>query len=367
MDNKHIHKRKIIIKNDEIDLIALVRTINEGKKKILYSIVICFVIGLLIAFFSPKKYTASATLLPSNEKGQSSLGSLSSLASLAGISTGNSYSSDNIPSDLYPKIVESFPFLHEFIYEKFYFEDIDKTISIYDYVCQDTIESFGTKLFKYTIGLPMTIRGALAGPPKLDAKPRNYGVLRINNEEKKALGTIQGLFTIDVEAGTGLVTVSVESDNPILAAQYVNKGIELLQKYIINYKTKQAKENLDFIQQRFDEKKAEYEAVQESFFNYKDKHRNIISERINIDYQRLSDNYDVLSTVYKNLAQQLEQAKISVKNQTPVYNIIEPVTIPDRKSSPNVKVIILVSLFLGVFLGISIVVLVDVLFVKKEE
>lgn len=50
-----------------------------------------------------------------------------------------------------------------------------------------------------------------------------------------------------------------------------------------------------------------------TYFNYKDSHRNTVSEWVDMGFQRLSDAYDMASTVYKSLVQQLEQAKISVK------------------------------------------------------
>ena len=70
--NNHINKNQII-KDDELDLIALIKTIWNGRKTVYYSVGICVFIGLLIAFLSPAKYTASATLLPSSENKSSSM------------------------------------------------------------------------------------------------------------------------------------------------------------------------------------------------------------------------------------------------------------------------------------------------------
>lgn len=65
-----------IIKDDEIDLIALIKTIWDGRKTIYYSVGVCVFIGLLIAFLSPAKYTASATLLPSTQDKSNSMSSI---------------------------------------------------------------------------------------------------------------------------------------------------------------------------------------------------------------------------------------------------------------------------------------------------
>jgi len=346
-----------IIKDDEIDLIALVKTIWEGRKTIYYSIGIAVFVGLTIAFTSPAKYTASATLLPSAEKKGGSFGNLGALAGMAGINLGSMMDdASGIQAEIYPQVVNSYPFLKEMIHQKFHFEEYDQPISVYDYVIADTSESVGSKIAKYTIRLPWTLKDAIfSSGEDTDEKLPDYGVLCLSEEELAAIESVQELIQIEVDKKTGLVSVTVESSEPVLTAQYVQKAVDLLQEYIITYKTKQVRENLEFVQQRFDEKKAEYEVTQKAFFNYKDRHRNMISERIDPEYQNLSDTYDIASSVYKGLAQQLEQAKIAVKEQTPVFTVLEPVKVPIDKSAPKKKIILVVSVFLGAFLGLGLV------------
>lgn len=345
-----------IIKDDEIDLIALVKTIWAGRKTIFYAVGVCVFIGLVYAFASPAKYTASATLLPSAEKKGGSMGNLGALAGIAGINLGSMMGeSSGIPAEIYPQVVNCYPFLNEFIHQKFNFEKYRQPISIYDYVLADTVASFGSKIAKYTIRLPWTLKNAIFSRTKveMDTVAVDYGVLNITKEHAQVLGSVKDKFVIDVDKKTNLVTITVELKEPVLAAQYVQKGVMLLQQYIINYKTQQVRENLNFVQQRFDENKKEYEEAQMKFFDYKDNHRNIVSERVNLEYQNLSDAYDIASTVYKGLAQQLEQAKIAVKEETPVFTVLEPAKVPEEKSAPKKKIILMVSVFLGGFIGLG--------------
>ncbi len=355
--NNQIHKNQII-KDDEIDLIALIKTIWDGRKTIYYSVGICIFIGLLIAFLSPAKYTASATLLPSSENKSSNMGGLGALAGMAGINLGSMMGqSEGIPAEIYPQVVNSYPFMNEFIHEKFHFEEYENPISIYDYVVADSIPSIGSQIVKYTIRLPWTLKNAIfSGEDELTTKAQDIGVLSLSVEELMALESMFEVIQIDVDDKTGLVNVSVEVEEPVLAAQYVQKAIELLQEYIIEYKTKQARENLNFVQERYNEKKLEYEQAQLAFFDYKDSHRNIISERMDPELQTLSDAYDMASTVYKGLAQQLEQAKIAVKEETPVFTVLEPAKVPLEKSAPNKKMIFIISIILGGFIGLGIII-----------
>ena len=353
----HINKEDTpqIIKDDEIDLIALIKTIWNGRKTIYYSVGIAVFIGLIIAFTSPAKYQASCTLIPSEEK-KGSLGNLGALAGIAGINLGSMMGgSSGIPAEIYPQVVNSYPFKKEMVHLKFHFENYPEPISLYEFVVADTIESFGNKVIKHTIRLPWTIKDALTSSDEEEIEVPDYGVLNISEEELMALTAVEEVIVIEVDKKTGLISVSAEVGEPVLVAQLVQRAVELLQDYIIKYKTKQAREHLEFVQRQFDDKKEEYEQAQRAFYNYKDQHRNMVSERVNVEYQRLSDEYDMSSTIFKGLAQQLEQAKIAVNEQTPAFTILEPPKVPIEKSAPNKKIILVVSVFLGGLIGLGVI------------
>jgi protein involved in polysaccharide export with SLBB domain len=75
-----------IIKDDEIDLIEVAKTIWAGRKLILKVTAVFLVIGLVIAFGSKVEYEASCKLMPETQEGmKSNLGGLGSIAGLAGI------------------------------------------------------------------------------------------------------------------------------------------------------------------------------------------------------------------------------------------------------------------------------------------
>ena len=345
-----------IIQNDEIDLIALSKRIWRDRVIVYKSIGIAIVVGLLIAFLSPVKYTASATLLPSAEKKAGNLGGLGALAGMAGINLNSMLGETSaIPADIYPQVIESFPFQEELIHQKFNFENYEHPISIYEYVVADSVHSIGDLILKYTVKLPWTLKKAFS--PKKEPKGINtkFEVVMLSEEEVEALEFTEDIIEVDVDEETGLVTLSAEGKEPVATAQFIKKAVDLLQKYVINYKTSQVRENLEFVKQRYQEKKDEYERIQKEFFEYKDRHRNIDPNRVDVRYQQLSDEYDIITSVYKGLAQQLEQTKISVKEQTPVFTVLEPAIVPDKKSSPRRGLIMVVFIFLGTLIGIGII------------
>jgi uncharacterized protein involved in exopolysaccharide biosynthesis len=349
-----------IIKEDEIDLMALAHTIWDNRKTIWYSIAVAVVIGLMIAIFSPVKYTASATILPQAE-GKTDLGGLGGLASMAGINLGAMMgSASGIQPDLYPRVINSYPFLNELVHQPFDFEDEEQPISVYEKVVKDSIPGVGSTLKKYTIRLPWTIKNALFGNKDEEFVGDIQGksavdVTKLSQEELIAIGSFSDVITVEVDNKNGLVSIATEMREPLLTAQVTQKTVELLQKYIIEYKTRQATQNLEFIEARLKEKKAEFERAREALFEYRDGNRNIIEERTNIRYQELSDAYNLASQVYQSLAEQKEQAEIAVKKDTPAFSIIEPVKVPIEKTAPKRSLIMVVSVFLGGFIGVALV------------
>ena len=228
-------------------------------------------------------------------------------------------------------------------------------VSIYDFVVADSVESVGGIILKYTLKLPWTIKNAIFSGEEETGLTTDYGVVLLSEEELAALEFTKDLIQIDVDDKSGLVTVSAEGKEPIATAQFIQKAVVLLQEYVIDYKTSQVRENLVFVQERYEEKQKEYERIQKEFFDYKDRHRNIDPNRADVRFQQLSDEYDIITAVYKGLAQQLEQTKISVKEQTPVFTVLEPAKVPDKKSSPRRGLILVVSVFLGGFIGIGLI------------
>ena len=346
-----------IIHNDEVDLLQLVKTLWVGRKTIYYSVGMCILLGLVIGFFGPVKYKATTTLLLSEEKKGGNLGNLGTIAGMAGINLSSMMGdADGIPAELYPQIVGSYPFKKELINQKYNFEKFDKPISIYDFVYQDSSLSIGEALMKYTIQLPKTIKESYSSPGKnQNSENYDYGVLKISEDEQSALDFLDDIIQIEVDEETGLVSVILEMEEPVLVAQVTQGVVNLLQQYIIDYKTEQVTQNLLFVEERYLEKKQEFEVSQKAFFEYKDSHRNMVSERVDIEYQELSDAYDIAGTVYKGLAQQWEQAKIKVKEETPIFTVLEPAIVPDEKSAPNKKLILVVSILLGGMIGVGVI------------
>ncbi|MCL2074006.1 MAG: Wzz/FepE/Etk N-terminal domain-containing protein [Marinilabiliaceae bacterium] len=350
-----------IIKSDEIDVIDLLKTLWNGRKTIIYTTVVVVFFGIMIAILSPVRWDSKSTfMLQQEESNISNLGGLGALAGMAGINIGNLMgAASGITTDIYPDIVYSYPFLSDLLNSSFYFEKEKDYSPLYDILFADTIPTVGEFMIKYSLRLPWTIKDKMAKKKKrinfANDGDDGSNLIFLDYDLNRVLEDITEMISIAVDKESGLVTVkTIIKREPIAAAQITQKMVDLLQQYIIENQTKQVHENLLFIEKLYLEKKSDYEKARKAFFDYQDANRNRIPERTDVYYQELSDAYNLSMGLYQNLAEQYEQAKIAVRKETPVFSIIEPAKVAHEKDSPKRTKIVILSGFLGGFLGIGV-------------
>jgi hypothetical protein len=341
-----------VFNGDRIDMIALMKNIWVGRRIVITIFLVFVLLGLLVAIFSPVKYRSGSVLLPQAEE-QQDLGQLGGLASLAGFNLNNMLGgAAGISPDLYPSIVGSYPFLDELVSSEYVFEDEPKAISLYEKIEKDRRENVW---LKYTIRLPWTLKN-LIFPQKERAiivEGSNADKLVVISKIKASIHEeVLNSISIDVVAKTGLVSIVIEHEDAYASAQIAQNVVDLLQDYIINYKTSQVRNSLEFAEERYEETKVAFEKAQQIYFNYQDAHRNRVSERAETRFQELADEYSLTRTLYQNLAQQVEQTRLSVKKETPVFTVIEPVKVPVEKAVPRRTVIMVTYLIIGFFVGL---------------
>lgn len=342
----------------EIDLIEVIRKLWAKRKFILKVTVVFMALGVLIALFSPKEYTAGCTMVPQiGEK--TTGGNLSGLAAMAGINLGSNSGGDVLMPNVYPKILSSVPFQKELMQTEIKFEGYEQPVRLLDYYTGEEYRKFsllGT-IKKYTIGLPGLILGALSKEEATPGLPdsASSGIQSLSKEEDDCMKILANLVTLTVNDKEGYITLSASMPEPVAAAQLAYKVQVLLQKYVTEFKIEKARANLEFIEERYADAKSEFERKQEELAEFRDANRNFASAVAKTTEERLSNEYAVVLGVYSELAKQREQANIQVKEDTPIFAVVEPVTVPTERSKPKRALICVAFTFLGGFCGVGLV------------
>lgn len=337
---------------DEIDLIQLAKTLWKGRKAIIISVVAGLVIGLAVALLTPKAFTVTTTMVPQVSSKQTSLGGLSSLAAMAGFNLDMSGGGGPLSPVIYPQIITSVPFQLELMNTPFTFPEVSKPVSIYEYYTEIAKPGVLSQVKKYTIGLPFVILKAMRGEPdEISAGGNNLITLTL--EQEKIIKKLAENISLDANSKEGYLTLSVTMPEAFTAAEVALKAQEMLQRYITEFKIAKAADQLRFVEERFEEKKAEFEKAQTRLAAFRDRNKNVSSALARTEEERLQSEYNIAYNVYNELAKQLEQARIQVKEDTPVLSVIKPVVVPVKKSKPNRPLILVIWVFLGGITGVG--------------
>jgi len=341
--------------DDEIDLIQLAKTLWKGRKTIILSIVVASIIGVAVALLSPKAYTTSTTMVPQVSSKGSSLGGLSSLAAMAGFNLDMSGGAGPLSPVIYPQILQSVPFQLELMNTPFTFSDAPEPVSIYTYYTEIAKPGTLGLIKNYTVGLPFFIISKLrpADVSVVTNSCQASSILVLTDKQEKIRKLISNSVSLSVDAKEGYLTLSVTMPHSLTAAQVAQKAQEMLQRYITEFKIAKASDQLKFVEERYNEKKAEYEKAQARLAAFRDRNKNVTSALALTEEERLNGEFTIAYNVYNELAKQLEQARIQVKEDTPVLSVIQPVAVPHEKSKPNRTLIVAIWFFVGFIFGIG--------------
>lgn len=346
-----MEKKPII---QEKDLLELVSRIAARKKFIIWFTLVSFFVGIILAFTSVKQYTVSVEVAPEEGGGMSFASSgLSSLASIAGIdlSTMNG-SSDAIYPLLYPDIVESLPFLSSLM---------DERVSTSDGLVDTTYSYYQSKIRKEywllkVLGAPK--RGLKKLISVLSSKenvPISYSFDPYHLSEKQ-LGMIDNLkrcVSVFVDKKTNVVTISFTDPEPEIAATMAEAVINSLMNNVIDYRTKKAKKDSDYMKTLYLNSKSEYEEAQMAYADFVDHNRNVSQERILIERNRLEADMELKNALFTQWTQQYQLSLAKLQEKTPVFTTIKPSAIPALPSSLRRVYQVIIYTMLGFAISIA--------------
>ena len=277
-----------------VTLQEILLPIWRERKRILIISIAVGVVTLGVNFLLPKSFKSTATLLPETDKSRlGSLGQFAGLASLAGVNV----SGGDVPR-LYPAILTSETLLQEVVERRYH------TLKYPDSV--DLI-----KYFECNEPTPAE---------NLD----------------KAIKKLQESMSVSLDNKTNIVTVSVEMEEPQLAADVLNESVDQLDTFLRTKKITSASEQRSWIEERLKQVDQELRDAEETLKNFREKNRRVVdSPTLVLEQQRLARNVEVESTIFVELKKQYELAKIEEIKNISVVNILDEGRAPVKKERPH--------------------------------
>lgn len=349
----------------EIDLIELAQKIWKNRRLIFKSCGYALIIGLIVAFSIPKEYTTSVTLAPESSS-KSGSGNMGALAAMAGINLSSSSGEDALSPELYPDIVSSTPFLLELFNIKVKDQKGDLNTTLYNYLDKHQRAPW----WGVVMSAPFKALGWAVSLFKDKPAENTTGKLdpfKLTQDESIIADGLSKRIAVAIDKKTGITTLSVTMQDPLISASLTDTVMFRLQKYITDYRTNKARHDLAFAEKLFREAKTNYTEAQKKYATFVDANQNIILFSYRAEQERLQNEMNLAYNVYNQVAQQVQMAKAKVQEITPVYTVVQPATVPLKPVKPN-KVMILVGfIFLAVVGSIGWILFVKDLFINWKK
>lgn len=327
----------------EIDLFELVQKLWQQRRNFYKTLIGAFVLGLVISFSIPKEYSVTVTLAPeSNRKTSSSLASAAAMLGLSNLATSSE--SDALSVLFYPDILASNPFALDLYNMSVQAESSEQSLPLNKYLEEERLPWWSV-----IMGLPGKAVGgfiSLFKPTNDSLKSDTLNPFRLTRIEASKLGKIKRAIEANVDKKTGMTTIVVTFQDPIVAATVADSVLAKLQNYVTTYRTQKATVDCVYWEKLFKENQQSYYAAQQKYAAYLDENKNLYTQKSKIEGERLQNEMNLAFQIYNQTATQLQMAQGKVQEARPAFAVVEPATVPLRPSAPRKMLILVGCLFL---------------------
>ncbi len=337
---------KILLTNSNFQLIDLIKIYFGYKVILIVSVFISLGISLFKYGSLPIEYESVAIKLIESSSPSPTIGANIPGLDLGGITSG----SDALSSDLYPDLLENKIFLLELGDNIFFIPSKKRNMTLREYLINNqpvsiynfNSISFTSKSNDYT---------------SAKRNKYNYGyrrnlsasdsIFQLNPEDDALINNLQDRIKIEVDGKKIILTCKMP--DPTISAKVNNLVFDKIVDYMMLYKQEKQKKSLDFIRSRLDEAEKNFKMVQLKLAKYRDSNVEVSSEVVNINEQRLQSDYELSFQIYSNLKQELENTKIQLNKESPVFRTFERAFVPSVPISYSVLKYIIFAIAIGSF------------------
>jgi capsule polysaccharide export protein KpsE/RkpR len=207
-----------------------------------------------------------------------------------------------------------------------------------------------TAWWNHVISAPFKALGWVMSLGKEKEEEVEPAVLEVTNLPRKERNVVKFFaenINVAVDKKTGKTSMSLELQDPLVVAAVMEAVTENLKDYMSDYRTSKARQDIANLEVICAQRKEEYYAAQQTYADYVDANKSVIRLSAQAERERLQQEMNLAYQVYSQVATQLEGARIQAEQAKPVFAVIDPVTVPIRKSAPSKAKILIVFTFLA--------------------
>ncbi len=336
------------------------------------------IIGIVVSVNEDFRYEASQTLLTySNSSGGNQ--TASRLASLAGINLPNMQGSDGqiVNEFMMPNLLNTYPVARKIGDIQIRQVSVGEPIKSVDYILSQERKTIMSYVSDWTIGLPGRIINFLVGlfqdeqvkaqinapiqaPSAMGSGtdeniPSSESViimpdhLIVPSFERNALERLTSALEITVEGN--MITIKAELNDPVAAADLVSGATQVLMQEVVDFQVKKTQDDLEFLEELLAEAEANYQNALARISTLQDRNRGVTSNASQVELNVALGESELARQRYMQYLLRVEETRVRLKQDTPMFAVLNPVQIPVEPINSNRSGIVILYIMLGLILG----------------
>lgn len=339
------NKRQDINNNEQIDLKAVFHRIIEKKWKLAIIILLTIVISIAIILPIQRYYQSSVELAPELGIPNTGGGSLSDIASSMGINLGNGVITDAISPELYPDLMKSNTFVMQLINCKVKSNDGKIDTTYYQYLLKHQKYSPTEKFIGF-------IKKAFATKKTNMIVSHRINPFKLTKEQDDIFSSIKSNIKGSTDKKTNVITISVEDQDPLIAATMAENARKQLQAFITKYRTSKARNDVNYYAKLTMKAKADYEKVRREYAAYSDANTEVTLPSVQSKMEDIENDMQLKFNAYTALNSQLQSAEAKLQERTPAFTVLSSASVPIKPAGPKRMIFVLGMTFMATLISI---------------
>lgn len=342
------------VQNVGIDYRQVIQEILKRKRLFLKTLPIAFIFSSIYIFSIPRYYHTETTMAPETENPLGG-GTIGSIASTFGIDLGEMETSDAITPLLYPDLMEDNGFVSSLFNIQIRTKDGNIQTNYHDYLEKHQKSAWWN--------LPISWIKSLLKKKEI-VSDSHFDPYNLSEKENDIVKKISEDIKFKTDKKTGVISISVESQDPLVCKIVADSVKERLQAFITDYRTNKARTDYEYYKQLSKQAKDEYIKSRQKYANYSDANTKIALKSVELIAEDMENDMQLKFNTYSTVNNQLQLSKAKVQEKTPAFTTIKGASVPIKPAGPKRMIFVLLMLILT-FIGTTGYILYDIVRPKK--
>lgn len=332
-----------------VDIREVARKIFAEKWLIVKVSVVTFILSCAYILPEPRTYTSEVTLAPEMSS-MSAAGGLSDIAASFGFDIGGMQSVDAIYPTLYPEIMTSSGFVVGLFDVQVKSLDGEIDMPYYDYLNKHQKISFWKKPFVTAVNW---VKGFFVSPDDVVAgTAKGKGGIDgsfLTRRQSDIVEKINDKVTCTVDKKTDVITITVSDQDRLICKSLADSVRVRLQQYITDYRTKKARNDVEYYKMLTDDAMAKYAKTRREYSAYMDSHTDVTLTSYRVKQEDIENKMQLEYNAYMTFNTQYQAAMAKLQDRTPSFTVIQCASVPVKAAKPKRMIFVAAMLFLAFF------------------